>query len=93
MKYFRAEEDSRASLPKDFISGFLEVSWLDFWGPIFPSSAAGLNADAVDIDTRGGIEGVDPLSLSTVYIHQLREPQRRKEEEKKHVFPSQTPLR
>lgn len=25
MKYFRAEEDPSARLPKDFISGFLEV--------------------------------------------------------------------
>jgi hypothetical protein len=25
MKYFRVEEDSKATLPKNFISGFLEV--------------------------------------------------------------------
>lgn len=31
LKYFRAEEDPAAKLPKDFMSGFLEVCLLQFY--------------------------------------------------------------
>ena len=37
LKYFRAEEDPRARLPKDFISGFLEVRQKYTSVPSFPS--------------------------------------------------------
>lgn len=32
MKYFRVEEDPRAHVPKDFMTGFLEVGWMFTWG-------------------------------------------------------------
>jgi NADH dehydrogenase (ubiquinone) 1 alpha subcomplex subunit 6 len=28
LKYFRAEEDPKATLPKTFIAGFLQVRWI-----------------------------------------------------------------
>ena len=31
LKYFRAEEDPKARLPKNFIQGFIEVSLFEDW--------------------------------------------------------------
>jgi hypothetical protein len=48
MKYFRAEEDPTAKLPKNFMSGFLEVGWGIF------SCTGGFLADLCRF--RGGID-------------------------------------
>lgn len=38
LKYFRAEEDPKAALPKNFIQGFLEVMPIHVWSHRFKRS-------------------------------------------------------
>lgn len=41
MKYFRAEEDENARLPKNFVSGFLEVQYGSVQGGIYANGSLG----------------------------------------------------
>lgn len=41
MKYFRAEEDENARLPKNFVSGFLEVQCGSIDGGIYTNGPIG----------------------------------------------------
>ena len=84
MKYFRAEEDPTARLPKNFMAGFLEVSRQAFW--LNGTSAFPVNGSVANFGITGpeftacGIDGkviknrckhvyiLDSLSLPTTFL-------------------------